>query len=81
MAQTLSSKPTDLRNPSLFKRGSGPDAIAKTLAEGVLSAEKNVAHLHHTHHELAMPQFAHLSDLERHSVALYVISLQTGARP
>lgn len=81
LAQTLSSKPTDLRSPTLFKRGSGEDAIARTLAEGVLNAETSVPQLHHTHHELAMPKFSHLTDVERRSIALYVISLQMGARP
>jgi len=79
LAASLSDKPADLRNPALFKRGSGVEAIARTLAEGVLNAESPVPQLHHTHHELAMPKFDHLTDIERRSIALYVISLQTGS--
>ena len=81
MSKTLPSPPTDLRNRAFFKRGSGEDAIARTLAEGVLTAETSVPQLHHTHHELAMPKFAHLTDLERRSIALYVISLQGREQP
>jgi mono/diheme cytochrome c family protein len=77
MAPTLRSKPADLRNPTLFKRGSGEDAIAQTLAEGILNAEAPVPQLHHTYHELAMPKFTHLTEIERRSIALYVISLRT----
>jgi hypothetical protein len=36
--------------------------------------------LHHTHHELSMPSFAHLTELERRSIALYVISLRNRPR-
>jgi hypothetical protein len=32
--------------------------------------------LHQTHHELLMPKFDHLSENERRSIALYVISLR-----
>ena len=32
--------------------------------------------LHHTHHELLMPKFDHLTKTERRSIALYVISLR-----
>jgi hypothetical protein len=81
MARTLTSKPTDLRKPAFFKRGSGEDAITRTLAEGVLYTETSVAQLHHTHHELAMPKFAHLTDFERRSIALYVISLRGREQP
>lgn len=77
LAKTLNDKPTDLANPALFKRGSGNAAIAQTLAEGVLNAEPSNPQLHHTHHELVMPKFDHLTDRERHSLALYVISLQS----
>jgi hypothetical protein len=76
MAPSLSPKPVDLRNPALFQKGSGEEAIARTIAEGIVNAE--IPHsLHHIHHELAMPGFAHLTEKERKSVALYVISLRT----
>ena len=32
--------------------------------------------LQQTHHELLMPKFDHLTDTERQSIALYVISLR-----
>jgi hypothetical protein len=33
--------------------------------------------LHQTHHELLMPKFDHLTEIQRRSIALYVISLRT----
>jgi mono/diheme cytochrome c family protein len=80
LAQRLISKPTDLRMPALFKRGSGEDAIARTLAEGVFNHDTSTPPSHATHHELAMPQFSHLTDTERRSIALYVISLHAEGR-
>jgi len=80
LAKTLPSQPTDLRKPDFYKRGPGVEAIATTIAQGVLVSETSVPELHHTHHELAMPKFAHLTEFERRSIALYVISLQRGAR-
>ena len=50
-------------------------AIAKTLAEGI-AIEHSTPVLHQTHHELLMPKFDHLSETERRSIALYVISLR-----
>ena len=79
MARTLTLPPTNLQNPALFQRGSGEAAIAQTLAQGILNVPPSDPQLHHTHHELAMPKFDHLTDLERRSLALYVISLQTGS--
>jgi mono/diheme cytochrome c family protein len=79
VARSLGVRPTDLRNPALFSRGSEEGAIARTLAEGILDAGANTSELHHTHHELSMPSYAHLTDAERHSIALYVRSLQTKA--
>ena len=80
MAPTLTDQPTNLRNPALFKRGAGEDAIAQTLAEGVLTAQPSDPQLHHTHHELAMPKFDHLTQVQRRSIALYLISLQNGGQ-
>ncbi len=71
----LGSKPADLRDPALFIRGTGEMEIARTLAEGIHSAEASTPQLHLTHHELAMPKFDHLTEFERRSIALYVISL------
>jgi len=50
--------------------------IAKTLADGITGAETNIPVLHHSHHEFVMPKFDHLTELERRSIALYVISLR-----
>ena len=76
LSQNLPAKPIDLRDASLFKRGVTEDAIAKTLLEGV-SQEHPIPALHASHHELLMPKFDHLTETERRSIALYVISLQT----
>jgi mono/diheme cytochrome c family protein len=76
MAASLPSRPTDLRYPASFVRGAGEIEIARTLAEGISIAPASVPQLHHTHHELAMPRFAHLTEHERRSIALYVISLR-----
>jgi hypothetical protein len=78
MAAKLSDQPIDLRNAALFRLGYGEAQIAKTLAAGVLGSGVSAAHLHHTHHELAMPKFDHLTLIERRSLALYVLSLGTG---
>ncbi len=80
MAAKLPSRPADLHDPASFKRGAGESEIAKTLAEGISTAPPSVPQLHHTHHELLMPGFAHLTELERRSIALYVISLHDKTR-
>jgi high-affinity iron transporter len=76
LAATLPSKPIDFRDTALFNRGADETAIAKTLAEGVAGAVPAELHLHNTHHVLVMPKFDHLTELERRSIALYVISLR-----
>jgi mono/diheme cytochrome c family protein len=73
-AEKVPSKPIDLHVSSGFKRGVSDDAIAKTLADGIAMNHSNTE-LHQTHHELLMPKFDHLTETERHSIALYVISL------
>ena len=75
MAPRLPASPIDFRNVSLFKRGTTENAISKTLAEGIL-IEHTTPALHQTHHELLMPKFDHLTEIERRSIALYVISLR-----
>ena len=75
MAPRLPASPINFRNVSLFKKGTTESAIAKTLAEGI-SIEHAIPALHQTHHELLMPKFDHLTDIERRSIALYVISLR-----
>src|SRR5580704_7246073 len=75
IAVKLGSKPADLHDPGIFTRGASELEIAKTLAVGIHSTEASTPQLHRTHHELAMPKFDHLTEIERRSIALYVISL------
>jgi len=79
MAAKLLSPPTNLTDPTGFIRGSGEAEIARTLAEGILDNGLSGIHEKHTHHELAMPKFDHLAEVERRSIALYVISLRHGS--
>jgi high-affinity iron transporter len=81
LAATLLSKPIDFRDAGLFNRGADESAIAKTLAEGVAGAVPAELHLHNTHHVLVMPKFDHLTELERRSIALYIISLREDPSP
>ena len=76
MAANLAARPIDFRNPSGFKNGDSEAAIAKTIAEGI-SITHTIPALHHTHHELLMPSFDHLTKAERESIALYLISLRS----
>jgi len=76
-AASLIDPPTNLRNARAFKRGYSEDAIARTIADGILFGGASHPASHLTHHELAMPGFAHLTETERRSIALYVISLRT----
>jgi hypothetical protein len=73
MAANLPVRPIDLHDISLFKRGASEDAIAQTLAEGI-SMEHSIPALQETHHMLVMPKFDHLTETERRSIALYLIS-------
>jgi mono/diheme cytochrome c family protein len=74
-ASRLAVKPADFRHPDLFRNGASEDTIAETLAEGILDQPASDPHFRHTHHELVMPKFGHLTEFERRSIALYVISL------
>jgi cytochrome c553 len=78
LAAKLNSHPTDLRDVTRFRNGAGEVAVANTLANGIPSTQMSNPELHHTHHDLAMPKFDHLTDLERRSIARYVISIGTG---
>jgi mono/diheme cytochrome c family protein len=71
----LPSRPIDLHYSSLFKRGADEDSINKTLLEGVVITHSS-PELQQTHHMLVMPKFDHLTDTERRSIALYIISLR-----
>ena len=74
MAAGLPAAPTDLRNPALFTRGDGEAAIAATLADGISGGGSGLPN--YFYHYLLMPKFDHLTEAERRSIALYVISLQ-----
>jgi mono/diheme cytochrome c family protein len=74
-ASRLAVKPADFRHPDLFRNGASESAIAETLAEGVLDKPASDPHFKHRHHELVMPKFDHLTEFERRSIALYVISM------
>jgi high-affinity iron transporter len=72
VAASLPARPADLRNPAHFLRGDGEAAIAATLAEGISGGGTPNSF----HHALLMPKFDHLTEPERRSIALYVISLR-----
>ena len=79
---TLEPKPRDFHDAAAFKNGFDVQAIATTIASGIL-----VPAPHGTgatgaplHHEQGMPKFPHLSEIERQSLALYVMSLRGSSR-
>jgi high-affinity iron transporter len=76
LAANLNIPPANLRDPAHFKRGASESEIARTLAEGIHDMQGSTPQLHENHHDLAMPKFDHLSEVERRSIALYVISMQ-----
>jgi len=63
VARTLNPPPRDFRTATAFKNGADEASIAQTLATGIPGGG-------------AMPLYAHLTDRERRSLALYVISLR-----
>jgi high-affinity iron transporter len=75
LAVSLSFAPADLRDLSHYKNGSTPADIARTLSQGIMEMKGTSPKLHQTHHELAMPKFDHLSERDRQSIALYLISM------
>jgi copper(I)-binding protein len=64
IARTLNPPPRDFRNAAAFRNGSHETAIAQTLATGIPGGG-------------AMPLYAHLTNRERRSLALYLISLRS----
>lgn len=64
ISKTLSPPPRDFRDAAAFRNGIDPASIAQTIAEGIVAGG-------------AMPRFAHLTNMERQSLALYVISLRS----
>lgn len=82
VASTLDPRPRDFHDVAAFKRGFDVPAIAQTLATGILVAApegtgESGAPLHH---KQGMPKFDHLSETERQSLALYVMSLHNDTR-
>ena len=65
IAVTLNPRPRDFRDAAAFKKGTDELAIAATLVDG-FGADGG-----------QMPRFVHLTDWERRSLALFVISLRT----
>ncbi|MBL8137642.1 MAG: c-type cytochrome [Acidobacteria bacterium] len=82
VGQTLDPRPRDFQDVAAFKRGFDVEAIARTLATGILvpAAPARGATGAPSHHQQGMPKFDHLSEVERQSLALYVISLHDPAR-
>lgn len=82
VSQTLDPRPRDFRDVAAFKRGFDVEAIARTLATGILvdAAPASGTTGASSHHQQGMPKFDHLSEVERQSLALYVISLHNPAR-
>ncbi|MBK8057980.1 MAG: copper chaperone PCu(A)C [Gemmatimonadetes bacterium] len=64
VGKTLNPPPRDFRDANAFKNGSDVSAIAQTIATGIMTGG-------------AMPRFVHLTNSERESIALYVLSLRT----
>jgi len=64
VGKTLSPPPRDFKNEASYTNGRDEASIAATLARGI---DRNGA---------KMPAFAHLTDVERRSLAMYVITLR-----
>lgn len=79
---TLEPKPRDFLDAGAFKNGFDVQAIATTIANGILvdAPHGTGATGAPIHHQQGMPKFPHLSDVERQSLALYVMSLRGSSR-
>ena len=64
VGRTLVPRPRDFRDTLAFKAGRDTESIARMLAVGITAGGN-------------MPQYSHLTNHERRSLALYVISLRT----
>lgn len=82
IAATLDPRPRDFRDVAAFKRGFEVEAIARTLATGILAeaAPATGASGAPQHHQQGMPKFDHLTETERQSLALYIMSLHSATR-
>ena len=68
IGKTLAPPPRDFRDERAFKRGADVPAIARTIAEGI------------TGNGSQMPAFGHLSDPERQSLAMFVLTIRESGR-
>lgn len=66
VGRTLSPPPRDFRDASAYRNGADAASIAQTIATGLPNGG-------------SMPRFAHLSNSERQSLALYLISIRTSS--
>jgi len=81
VSATLDPRPRDFRDAAAFKKGFDVTAIAATVANGLLvDVPVSDGRGGNSHHRQGMPKFEHLSDVERQSLALYVIALRGEAR-
>jgi mono/diheme cytochrome c family protein len=76
LAGKLGVAPANLQDPMHFKNGATEEQIANTIAQGIVNPALAAEQQRHEHHELAMPKFDHLSEVQRRSIALYVISMK-----
>ena len=68
----------DFRDAEAFTHGTDAASIARTIATGVTSRPPGTGAPDRAHdHRLVMPRFDHLSESERRSLALYVMSLRS----
>jgi len=81
VSATLDPQPRDFRDAAAFKKGFDVTAIAATVANGLLvEVPVSDGRGGGSHHRQGMPKFEHLSEVERLSLALYVIALRGEAR-
>lgn len=79
---TLDPRPRDFHDVAAFKNGFEVAAIAATIANGILVdvPVPTGGGAPPLHHKQGMPRFDHLSEVERQSLALYVMSLRNQTR-
>jgi len=82
IAATLAPRPTDFHDESAFITGFEVAPIAATIANGLsfdAPLPPNAAEARPRHGQ-GMPPFGHLSEMERRSLALYVMSFRNESR-
>jgi len=82
VAHTLDPRPRDFHDAAAFKRGGEVEAIARTLATGIPVEAPPASGVTGApqRHQQGIPKFDHLSENERQSLALFVISLHDPTR-